>query len=301
VTWITAAIAAAAGMGVVAILDSHLLTKRIPSLRSFLLPIGIMHLVFGLVVLGIYPFPEEIGAVPLLVAFGSGIVRSAGAIIMLNTIRSQEISRVIPVVHTYPIFVAILAVPVLGETLGSLQWLGIIITVAGAALISVQRDSSGQRTRLHKSFIILLGSSLLLGLANVGSKYALDYISFWNMYTVNSVCFGIIFLLMSARPRVLNEIRQINQRGIALSLLLLNELLVVAGVILFFWAMEQGPVSLVATITGTRPAFVFIFALALSRIFPAVLEESLSRGIIALKVVSIALIVGGVTLLTLSA
>jgi drug/metabolite transporter (DMT)-like permease len=301
VTWITAAIAAAAGMGVVAILDSHLLTKRMPGLLSFLLPIGIMHLVFGLVVLGIYPFPEEVGTVPLLVAFGSGIVRSAGALIMLNTIRSQEISRVIPVVHTYPIFVAIFAVPFLGETLGSLQWLGIFITVAGAALISVQRDSSGQGARLNKSFIILLGSSLLLGLANVGSKYALDYISFWNMYTVNSLCFGTIFLLMSARPRVLNEIRQINQRGIALSLLLLNELLVVAGVILFFWAMEQGPVSLVATITGTRPAFVFIFALALGRIFPAVLEERLSRGIIVLKVISIALIVGGVTLLTLSA
>jgi len=301
VTWITAAIVAAAGMGVVAILDSHLLTKRLPGLRSFLLPVGVMHLVFGLIVFGIRPFPEEVGTVPLLVAFGSGIIRSAGGLLMLNTMRSQEISRVIPVVHTFPIFVAILAVPVLGETLGYIQWLSIFMTVAGAVLISVQRDSDGQGARLHKSFAILLASSLFMGVANTGSKYALDYISFWNMYSINGICFGTVFLLISARPKILNEIKQMNQRGLALSLLTLNELLVVAGVILSFWAMEQGPVSLVSTIMGARPAFVFIFALALSRIFPAVLEERLSRGIIVMKIISIAFIIGGVTLLTLSA
>jgi len=301
VTWITAAIAAAAGMGVVAILDSHLLTKRLPGLRSFILPVGVMHLVFGLIVLGIRPFPGEVGAVPLLVAFGSGIIRSAGGLLMLNTMRSQEISRVIPVVHTFPIFVAILAVPVLGETLGYIQWLSIFMTVAGAVLISVQRDSDGQGARLHKSFAILLASSLLIGVANTGSKYALDYISFWNMYSINGICFGTVFLLISARPKILNELKQMNQRGTALSLLTLNELLVVAGVILSFWAMEQGPVSLVSTIMGVRPAFVFIFALALSRIFPAVLEERLSRGIVVMKIISIGFIIGGVTLLTLSA
>ena len=299
-SWINAAIAAAAIMGVVAILDSHLLGKRLPSLWSFILPVGTMHLVIGLIVLALNPFPEEVGAIPLVVAFASGIVRSGGALLMLNTMRSHEVSRIIPVVHTFPIFVAILAVPFLGEALGYLEWLSIFLTVAGAALISVQPKGEGGGARLHRSFITLLGCSLLIGIANTASKYALDYISYWNMYTVNAVCFGVVFLSISARERTLKELRDLNQRSLALGLLFFNECIALVGIILSYWAIQQGPVSLVSTIFSIRPAFVFIFALALSQIFPAVLEERLSKGIIVIKIISISLIIGGVSLLTLN-
>jgi drug/metabolite transporter (DMT)-like permease len=301
VIWVTAAIATAAIMGVVAIIDSHLLARRFPSLSTFILPVGIIHLVVGLIVLGIRPFPEGVGTTPIIVAFASGIVRSVGALLMLNTMRSQEVSRIIPVVHTFPIFVAILAVPFLGETLGYLEWLSILITVAGAVLISVQFKGEGGRTRLNKSFVTLLGCSLLIGIANTAGKYALDHISFWNMYTVNAMCFAFVFLLISARPRVIKEIRNLNQRGLALGLLFINECIALVGIIMSFWAMQQGPVSLVSTIFSVRPAYVFIFALILSQVFPTVLEERLSKSIVIIKVISIGLIIGGVTLLTLRA
>ena len=297
--WITASITTAAILGVVAIIDSHLLSKRLPSLWAFLLPVGIIHLSFGLIVLGINPLPEGVGVTPLLVAFGSGIIRGIGATMMLNVMRSHEISRIIPVTHTFPIFVAILAVPLLGEALGYMEWLAILITVGGAILISVQRNTEGRGLRLDTSFAILLGSSLLMGIANIGSKYALDYVSFWNMYSINAISLSTVFLILSVRPWVVWELREMKQRGTALGWLALNEVVALAGFTLSFWAMERGPVSLVSTITSVRPAFVFIYALALSRVFPTLLEERLSRGTIAVKVISIALIIGGVTLLTL--
>ncbi len=297
--WITATIVAAAVMGVVAIVDSHLISKRMPSLWAFLIPVGIVHLGFGLIILGLYPLPEEVGATLLMVAFASGIVRSIGALLMLQAMRSEEVSRIIPVVHTFPIFVAILAVPLLGETLGYIEWLAIFMTVAGAVLISARRDAGGQGARLHKTFAMLMGSSLLIGVANIASKYALDYISFWNMYSVNAVCFSVVFLLLSVRPRIIMELRDMKERSQALALLTFNECLALVGIILSFWAMERGPVSLVSTIMSARPCFVFIYALALSRVFPAVLEERLSRGIAVIKIISIGLIIGGVTLITL--
>jgi len=85
-----------------------------------------------------------------------------------------------------------------------------------------------------------------------------------------------------------------------MGLLFLNECVALVGIILSYRAIQQGPVSLVSTIFSARPAFVFIFALALSQIFPAVLEERLSKGIIVIKIISIGLIIGGVSLLTLS-
>lgn len=297
--WITAAIVTAAIMGVVSILDSHLVSKRMPSLWAFLIPVGILHLGFGLIILGLYPLPGEISAIPLVVAFASAIIRSAGMLLMLQAMRSEEISRIVPVVHTFPIFVAILAVPLLGEALGYMEWLAIFMTVAGAVLISVRRDAGGQRARFRKSFAMLMGCSLLLGIANTATKYALDYIPFWNMYSVNAICFGVIFLFLSVRPRILKQLREMKERGLALTLLTLNECIALVGIILSFWAMEEGPVSLVSTILSIRPSFVFIYALAVSRIFPAVLEEHLSRGTVVIKIISISLIIGGVTLLTL--
>ena len=297
--WITAAIVSAAVAGVVSIIDSHLVSKRMPSLWAFLIPVGILTLGFGLIILGLYPLPGEVGAIPLVVAFASGIVRSVGVLLMLHTMRSEEVSRIIPVVHTFPIFVAILAVPLLGEVLGYMEWLAILMTVGGAVLISVQRGAEGRGARLRKSFAMLIGSSLLLGVANTASKYALDYVSFWNMYSLNAICFSVVFLALSVRPRVLKELRDMKERGKALALLSLNECIALVAVTLSFWAMEQGPVSLVATALSVRPFFVFIYALALSRVFPAVLEERLSRGIAVVKIISIGLIIGGVTLLTL--
>lgn len=298
-TWLPIAISAAAITGVVSILDSHLITKRFPSLESFLAPVGVFHLVVGLIVIAINPLPAGTSAGVTAVAFGSGIVRVIAALLMLRTMRSEEVSRVIPVTNTFPIFVAILAVPVLNEVLGWTEWLAIIITVSGAVLISVQRDSENKGIHLRKSFVILMVSSILFGVANTGSKYALDYMSFWSMYGINSICLGGVFLIYSLRPRVLGEIKQMGNRNKVLGLAAFNETLTIAGFVMSFWAMDQGPVSLVSTIVGTRPAFVFVYALALSFFLPGVLNERFSRGVIITKVVSIGLVIGGVTLLTL--
>jgi drug/metabolite transporter (DMT)-like permease len=299
VTWLPIAISAAAITAVVSILDSHLITKRFPSLAAFLVLVGIFHFPVGLIVIGINPLPEGTGAGVVAVAFASGIIRVTGALLMLRTLRSEEVSRVMPVVNTFPIFVAILAVPVLNEVLGWMEWLAIFITVSGAVLISAQWDSENKGIRLRRSFITLMIASVFFGVANTGSKYALDHMSFWSMYGINSICLGIVFSIYSLRPAVIREIKQMEQRNKVLGLTTFNETLTIVGFVMSFWAMEQGPVSLVSTILGTRPAFVFVYALALSFFFPAVLNERFSRGVIITKVVSIALVIGGVTLLTL--
>jgi drug/metabolite transporter (DMT)-like permease len=299
VTWLPIAISAAAITGVVSILDSHLITKRFPSLQAYLAPVGIFHLVVGLFFIAINPLPEGTSVGVTAVAFASSIVRVIAALLMLRTMRSEEVSRIMPVVNTSPIFVAFLAVPILDEALGWLEWLAIFITVSGAVLISAQWDSESKGIRLRRSFVILMLSSILFGAANTGSKYALDYISFWSMYGINAICMGGIFLIYSLRTSVLGEIKQMEQRSKALGLAAFNETIVIVGFVMSLWAMEQGPVSLVSTILNTRPAFVFVYALVLSFFFPAVLNERFSRGVIITRVVSIGLVIGGVTLLTL--
>ena len=299
-TWVSAALASAAFMAVVSIVDSHLLSKRMPSLNSFLFPVAVVHFGLGLSILIALPLPGQIEINTVLIAVGSAVARTVGAVFMLKAMRTEEVSRIIPVVHTFPIFVAILAVPLLGEVLGYLEWLAIVMTVAGAILISVRTGTKGQALRLRRSFGLLLGCSLLWGVANTGTKYALDHISFWNMYSINAMCLGVVFALVALRHRTLNELVGMSLRNRTLSLLVLNELIAFVGVTMSFWAIEQGPVSLVSAILSIRPLFVFVFALILSLLLPAILEERLTKGIALVKMVSIALIVGGVSILALS-
>jgi len=251
-TWLTAALAAAAIMAVVSVVDSHLISRRMPSIWSFLIPAGVSHLVFGLIILAVHPVVEGADAFSWFIAVVSGVARAVAAFLMLYAMRTEEVSRIIPVVYAHPVFVAILAVPLLDESLSLVQWMAILMTVAGVGLISLK--GRGREARLRRSFSMLLVSSILFGVANVATKYASESIPFWNMYSVT---------------------------------------------ILTFWAIENGPVSLVSTVIGTRPLFVFLYALALSRFLPGVLDERFGLSTAAAKVVSIALVAGGVALINL--
>ena len=301
VDWVSLAVLGAAALGVVNILDSHLISKRMPSFRAFLLLVGGIMLVYGLVVFYLRPLPEGVGTWPMVVAVASGLLRTASVAILLYTLKREEVSRVVPVVSIYPVFVVIMAVPLLGETLNYLQGLAIAIVVAGAVMVSIKRRPGNPANWLGGTFFLLLGSSLLMALADVSSKYALSYISFWNMYWVSAFCMSGIFLLISLRPQVLRELGNMRRRSSSMGLLALNETLAVTGIILIFWAMQNGPVSLVSTITGSRPIFVLVFALILSRFRSGFLLEGQSgKGTLALRLIATAMIVGGIAIIYIS-
>jgi drug/metabolite transporter (DMT)-like permease len=298
-TWVSAAILSSATMGVVSIIDSHLISKRMPSLGSYLIPAGAVTLVYGLIVFKLFPLPANVGTLPILLALASGIVRTIGITIVLYTLQKEEVSRVIPVLHTYPIFVAILAALTLGEALNWTQWLAIVITVAGAVLVSLNRTANTSKLKVGKSLGFLFGASALLGIANTISKYTLDYISPWSLYSLTTFCMVGVFFVLFLRPKVFHELRDMKNPRSAMSLIVGNETLVLLSMILFFWAVEKGPVSLVSTINTARPVFVFFYAVALSRLSPVLLEWHLSKQTIALRGISIAMIVAGITLVSL--
>ena len=98
---------------------------------------------------------------------------------------------------------------------------------------------------------------------------------------------------------ILKQLINMKQRNTALALLLLNELLAPTAIVLSLWAIEKGPVSLVATITGSRPIFVVIYAFILSRVAPTFLDWQPGRGLLALRLMATLMIVGGITIIHL--
>jgi len=298
-TWISFAILSAALSGIVSIFDSHLLSRRLPNLNTYLLPLGIFHGTVALLVIVFQPISTTVPLLYYLAAFGCGALSGLGSILMLNTVRKGEISRIIPVINTSPIFVALMAVPLLGETLHYRNWLGILLTVAGAILISLQKGSGDKKTTLQKSFFTLAFCSVMFAISSIFMKYALESLPFWNIYSINSAVLAICFIIFSARPTTFREFKGLSQRNQVTALIVIGQAIVVVAMVLGTLSVQKGPVALASTVMGARPAFVFLYTIVVSRLFPKVLNEPLTRNIALLKFTAIAMIVGGVALLAL--
>lgn len=271
-----------------------------PSLFSFLVPVGIIQFAAASIVFAVFPFTKNPGVVHILVAFGSGILNSCAFMIFLNILRKGEVSRVIPVISTAPIFVALLSMPLLGATLSYLGWLAVVFTVIGAVLISLRREHGGQKHRLQKSFFMLLLVALFGATSSIGYKYAMGTMSFWNIYSIAGICSAVVVLSYSVRKTTLLELKNLKQRTGTLGIIVVEESIVASSSILAFKAVGSGPVSLVNAILNTRSAFVFLFTLVLSRFFPKFINEPLNKSTIFLKLIAIAMMTGGVIIITFS-
>lgn len=297
--WINTAVLSAAIMGAVNILDSHLLTRRFPGLREFLFVVAAIHVTYAIILCIIFPLPAGLEPLPLLAAIASGLLRTVSVLIMLYNLKREEVSQVIPIVYTQPIFVAIIAVLLLGETLNYLGWIAIVIVVAGAVMVSITRNPSGTGTIRIKLLLQLFCASLFFAIADITSKYALNFISFWNLFWLSAFCMTGIFFIITMRPDVMKKITTIRNKTMVMFLTVFNETLAPVGLILSLWALKRGPVSLVSTILGSRPMFVLLFAFILSRIAPSFLKLDSGKVIVVLRIFATAMIVGGLAIIHL--
>ena len=153
--------------------------------------------------------------------------------------------------------------------------------------------------RLNRAFPILVGASLFTAFAHLTNKYALEELSIWFVYAVRNLGMGGIFLCLW-RPGTFGELsRMVRQRESLAVLLLAEYLLAPAAILLNVTATSMGPVSLVSTLTATRPLFVFVYGTLLSVPALRLLEEPLDRNTLGIKLVSVVVIISGVAALTL--
>jgi uncharacterized membrane protein len=298
--WIFAALATAVIYTFVNIFDTHMMQKRIPSMPAYVLPLGICQLIIGVIILAFFPFPQSVDFKHLAVAYGSGLLNAISLMILLIYLQKGEVSRVVPITTSAPIFVALLSIPILSEVLGVWQWLAVFATVAGAILISLQPDPTGKKTKLHSSFFVLLLAALMTAIANIGYKYALDVLSFWNMMTVTGFCVVIVLTAFTLRKSTLTAIKNMQHRNQNLSFIVGNQLIAAVAATLGFVAIQNGPVALATALMNIRPAFVFLFTVAIARFFPGFTNERFTRATILQKMIGIALITGGIVIISLS-
>ncbi len=300
--WVFLALGSALAFAVVSALDKILIQRFVTNPRAFIVLVGLIQ--FGLAAI-VLPFAKfsGYGLDTALISCLSGFLAGIYLVLMFWVMRMQDVSRVVPITSTHPIFVAILAQVFLGEIISVLAWAGIVVTVGGAALMSfgptTRRSERGQSQWVP--FALLMVSSLAFGLSQYLTKVVADDIDVWSMFVwrgvgLGTACVGIM-VHRSMFPDLVRAIRD----PVAISLAVFTEgLLVLVAVILQLLAIYSGPVSLAVTVMAIRPLFVFILGILLSLGASRVLDEPLEGRILATKMAAIAMTVGGIIAVTLA-
>ena len=295
-SWIIISLTSAAITALVSISDKTVIHRYARSPLTLPLLIGMAQTTAGFIVIGLTWFPKDVSLSAGLSAFLSGTLFGLSAILSQRVLFTQEVSRTIPITQSSPIFAALLAILLLGESISLLQWLGIIATVAGSAVLSFRTGQGITTTSLDRSFYILMLSAFLFGAANVVGKAAVDELPVLFTHGLRSVALGLVFLLFSVRPAPWADVKgYFLERSPALILVGINEFITAQiGIVLLLWALSLGPAALVSALLGTRAGFVLLFSTTVALIWPGALGEQITPAIITVKVISTALIVTGV-------
>ena len=298
--WILLSIASAFVFAIVIIADKLLLSTYLPNPRTLFFLFGIIQVVMATTILLIEPWHSNPSASILTIGTVSGVTWIAGLILMFYGISRLEVSRVIAIYHTYPVFVGLLAVVFLNEHLSVVAWLAILVTICGAAFVAIGQSHSAQNDGPLIIYGVVVIGSLLTAIANVTYKYALDGFEFWDINALRAFCGGLIFIIVGWNPKTISDLRSLSSSPIGMGIFVFAEVLgAPVGMILMFAALSAGPASLVSTLISIRPLFVLFIAGLLSTGYLNILNEPITKNNMIGKLIPISMIVIGAITLTI--
>jgi drug/metabolite transporter (DMT)-like permease len=261
--------------------------------------ISMIRLIFAIIVI----FAVSLTGAPfyaLFAAFMAGVANGIFHLLYFKAVSKTHISEVISLTYSAPIFVAILAVIFLGETLSLLKGFAIVLAVIGALLLSVKKDLKLKRFYVGMVFWVVIVAAVLYALHDVLVGYISPVMSIWYIFVVTTMGF---FATTSAFTLKFKKIRkgfvEILKTPLAMFLGLFNETLAIFGAIFFLVAVSLQQVSYVSAFATMVPMLVFVFAFLFSIFAPKIIREEISPKILVRKFIAICLIVAGVLIITL--
>ena len=175
--------------------------------------------------------------------------------------QTSDVSRIVPVLDAYPLFVMVMAVVWLGEELTFLKWGAALLVMAGVMVASFAQTLPGERLQLNRSALAVFAASAGIALYTVLAKSASDQVSVWQMYAI-SWLFAFPGVMVAARVSGMGQVVSALRSKGALALVGLAQLVIVFA----FWcgltAIDQGPVSLSSAIMSTRPVLLLLWVAA---------------------------------------
>ncbi|MBG82897.1 MAG: hypothetical protein CL791_06275 [Chloroflexi bacterium] len=300
--WILAALANPLIFSIVTLIDKRILSGFGLGLPSFNLFVGGSQGILGASVL-IFNFPYKISFEVITLAWSIGVLQAANMIFMFWMLKREDPSRVIPATQTSPIYVALLAWWIFGETLSLLQSAAVLLAVGGSVLASIQIDSaSGKNNFIFQPLFLLLAlGALLMASSQLITKSIVDDLSMLHIVSLRGLGLFTVMWIMFARSNTLRDLGSfLKQPKKSLWLITAEGIMPFNGHLLITYAIGNGPVALVSALGGARPIFIFTMTTLGARFAPSIIYERLTVSSLLLKLLSASMVVVAVAIISLA-
>lgn len=208
---------------------------------------------------------------------------------------SEEVSRFAPVLSFDAVFIAILSFVFLNESFPIPVYIGIILTVTGCILISLENPlESLSKMKSRWGLMAAVSSAFVYSVREVIFKHISQGLEIWSLLFY----FGVGGMLMSL-SLIYSSRNQLKGEMSGLEHMTISGLTSGVSQAVFFLAVSLGPVSLVSTITKTRFLIIFLGATLISRLHPEIINEPLDLRVLIQKAFAILMIVVGVGIVSL--
>lgn len=291
--WVIFSILAALCWTIVNIVDKYVLTKWVKQPFVVIIIFEFIGLLASIIVYffrGLSPLSNF----NIFLAILAGIFYLLMAIFYVKAVKIEEISRIVPLFYLSPLFILLFAGVFLGEIFTPLKYLGIFLLVIGALLISFKNLS---KISFSKSFWLMILSTFSLSLNQLLTKYLLNFTDYWTIFSWERIgaAIGLIPLVYIYLPDLIDTVKEHGKRVVmAISV---NETLNLFGVLFITIAVSVGYVTLANALSSIQPFFVLLFALILSRFYPSILKEEISKSTVFLKSIAVILMFVGAILI----
>ncbi len=298
--WVLLSVVSATCLSANSLVQRYVLQRELSGVLAFGFWGTMLHLAVAAGILVIHPLPEALPLRPVLAMAAVGLLTVAISILICSAVRREEVTRAAPILDSSPIFIAIMAVAFLGETLSAIQWTAICLVVAGAFLASMHQQTVHGRFNVGLPFFMLLVASFGIAVHSVVSKYVLGYMSFFHAYAVASVAAAPAFAIVVHASRAWPQVRKAAQVPRTFALVMSAGAFLSLAIFCALWAFQLGPVSLAAAIMAVRPVMVLAYAGLFAYLAPRVLMERNSRSALAAKGLAATFVTAGVGALALT-
>jgi len=213
-------------------------------------------LIWLLVLIVGYELPNKTGAI--FFALRGILDPGIAPFLIYVALRKVGIVYTVPIIATYPLVSTTLSVIFLKENLTLFIALGTIIILSGIILLNYKHT----KNIIHlKSILWVVAGTILIGIAVVITKFALNISSMPVSGLAVSFTSGIIFQILIIT--ILRKWKDLQMDWKTSRLFFLSGVFVSIGFVFGFIAFSQGDLVIIAPLASTFP----LFSLILSRIF----------------------------------
>ncbi len=244
------AILSAVLWGIMNVYDKYVISCRVKSPRGYTAVVGITNLCIA-VFFGIFLDWSQITLLNLLFPALTGFCLGIAAFFYILTLEKDDVSHMVGIFYVYPLIVAVLSYIFLKEKLIWIGYVGVILVIAGAILLSVRI----KKVKLESSAWFILGVIIFTSLDEFFIKLSTNNIPVWNGIIASYVVTELTLLCGLFNSKIRKDFwKELHN----FRLEIVSALLSFGGIVTLFLAMKELPATIVSSIGALQPLIVLI-------------------------------------------